>query len=44
MPELDESPARTPSCRADSPFLKTLIDVLNPPRFEDNCPKGTLTK
>lgn len=33
-----------PDGRADSPFLKTLIDVLNLPRTEDNCPKGAQTK
>jgi phospholipid/cholesterol/gamma-HCH transport system substrate-binding protein len=34
-----------PDGRADSPFLKTLIDLLNPPQLADNtCPKGDQTK
>lgn len=29
---------------SDSPYIKTLIDLLNPPRTPDNCPKGIATK
>ncbi|WP_026910508.1 MlaD family protein [Patulibacter minatonensis] len=29
---------------SDSPYIKTLIDLLNPPRTADNCPKGISTK
>jgi phospholipid/cholesterol/gamma-HCH transport system substrate-binding protein len=28
---------------SDSPYIKTLIDLLNPPRTADNCPKGIST-
>lgn len=33
-----------PLARSDSPYLKTVIDLLNPPLFADNCPNGTDTK
>jgi phospholipid/cholesterol/gamma-HCH transport system substrate-binding protein len=33
-----------PAARSDSPYLKTVIDLLNPPLKADNCPKGTGTK
>ena len=36
--------AEAPAARSDSPYLKTVIDLLNPPLFADNCPKGTDTK
>jgi phospholipid/cholesterol/gamma-HCH transport system substrate-binding protein len=29
---------------SDSPYLKTLIDLLNPPKSADNCPQGDKTK
>ncbi|CAB4931980.1 unannotated protein [freshwater metagenome] len=33
-----------PAARSDSPYLKTIIDLLNPPLKADNCPQGTETK
>jgi len=33
-----------PAARSDSPYLKTVIDLLNPPLKADNCPQGTETK